>query len=60
MKTPRLPDGLRSVLHHLKMGLIWSGAMWAGVPTGFVTMHMDEPLTAAERAEWAALEQRLR
>jgi hypothetical protein len=59
MTSPRFRAALRAVLHHIKEGLIWSGALWGGVPPGTVTMYRDEPLTQAERAEWAALERRL-
>ena len=59
MPNPRFRAALRSMLHSLQQGLIWSGALWGGVPPSSVTMHCDEPLTAAERAEWEALEKRL-
>lgn len=69
MKGPQFKSAMRSILDYLGEGLMWMGpmwmgSMWMGPPFDDVEEHPDEssmtPQSRAERAEWAALVDRLR
>lgn len=63
MKGPRFKAAILSILDYIGEGMMWMGPMWAD-PGAAAVLDQDHrpvtPLSAAERAEWAALVERLR
>lgn len=66
---PKFKSALRSMLKHFGEGLMWMGLTWSGMhpPLGMRGTAAPDPdqlsmppLSKEERAEWAALVERLR